>query len=149
MQRNTCHIRYFEPKVNSHGTEFLSIHHSPYQNFYGCLIVPSFPHTLCAYQHVSLFGVSISEAELKPQLHVLLHFPWHNDLIQDHLCFCCMDSDSYSSCCMWISLSPTSDWKVLLWRQWDLHCVRAAGCFSALTLRWFNKQVFLKAQVNF
>lgn len=71
---------------NSHGTVFLSVRNSPYQNFWGCLIVPSFPHTLHAYQHFSLFWVSISETEPRPQLHVLLHFPWHNELTQGHLC---------------------------------------------------------------
>lgn len=50
------------------------------------LIVPSFPHTLHTSQHVLLFSASTSETELRPQLHVLLHFPRRHDLTRGQLC---------------------------------------------------------------
>lgn len=76
--------------INSHSTLFLYTAHLIKNNsvisvFF--LIVPSFPHTLHTYQHVSLFSVSTSETEWRPQLHVLLHFPWRHDLTQGQLCF--------------------------------------------------------------
>lgn len=52
-----------------------------------CLIEPIFLHTLHAFQHVSMFSVSTSKSELRPQLHDLLHFPWQHYLTQGQLCF--------------------------------------------------------------
>lgn len=77
--------------------------------FQGCLIIPSFPHTLHTYQHGSLFSVSTSETELRPQLHVLLHFPWQHDLTQGQLCFAAwIQTVTPQAVCL------TSDWKAML-----------------------------------
>lgn len=46
--------------------------------------------------------------------------------------FCCIDSDLYYTCWMWISFSLTSDWKAPLQHRGDLHSISAAGCVSMM-----------------
>ena len=134
----------------SHGTVFLNIHHLPYSkqlcNFWVCLIVHSFTHTLHAYQHISLFSASTSETELRPQLHVLLHFPWQHDLTQGQLCFAA-----------WIQIvTPHAECgSAKVWPLIERPCYSNDDIFAPslwysniLTLRWFSWKVFLKLQVK-
>lgn len=52
---------------------------------FNCSWFSSHPASLSTL--VSLFSMSTSEAELGPQLHVFLHFPWQHDLTHGQLCY--------------------------------------------------------------
>lgn len=102
-------------------------------NFWGLFNCPQFSsHPACLSTRLVVLSVYLRDwAETTAAC--LITFPLTRWSHSRPVVFCCMDSDSYSTCCIGISWSPTSDWKkALLQWQWDLHSVRAACCDSVM-----------------
>lgn len=110
-------------QCSRNGIVSVNIRHSPYwkqRNFWGCLIVPKFSsHPACLSTRLVVFAVYLRDwAETTAAR--LITFPLTAWSHSRPVVFSCMDSDRYSTCCMWIGLSLASNWKVLLQQRWHL-----------------------------